>query len=132
MVLKIDDTGNQVNIRDKENQRKMIFLKSHPSLNTNDLNDMVNFATNNNIDILTNIPLMFLLRKSKYQDLLWQYTRSLFYISQILISKVDETNNLNNTNNINIITEKKKIFEYSMSQLEIILLKYLILKRILK
>jgi len=87
LILKLDEEGKPIDIRIKENQLKMVYLKNHPALATGTLNEMIEYATTNNIDILTSIPLMFMLRESKYQDILWQYTRSLFYISQLLISK---------------------------------------------
>ncbi|AYV85282.1 MAG: hypothetical protein Satyrvirus9_8 [Satyrvirus sp.] len=85
LILKINKDGTPVDIRVKENQSKMIFLEPHMSIVKDDLGSMEEYATKNNINILTEIPLMFILRESKYKELLWQYTRSLFYISQILI-----------------------------------------------
>jgi len=117
LVLKIDDNDEPVDIRKKENQLLMIFLEGHPSLANNDMTSMVNYANQNNITIMTDIPLTFILRESKYQELLWQYTRSLFYISQILISKVDPDADSTNKS----VRQKNKILNDSMENLESIL-----------
>lgn len=117
LVLKIDHQNNPIDIKTKENQLKMIYLEPHTSLPNNNIQEMIIFATENNINILTDIPLMFILRESKYQDLLWQYTRSLFYISQLLISRVDSNADPKDKN---IIT-KRKIFDESAGYLESIL-----------
>lgn len=89
LLLKVDDAGKPVDIRKKENQVKMVFFSEHLSLCDNDMDKMIDHASKYNINILSEIPLMFFLRNSKYQNLLWQYTRSLFYISQMLNCKVD-------------------------------------------
>lgn len=91
LILKIDSNGNPVDIRNKENQLRMIYLKPHPSLVNNDMESMIQYGDKHNINIITDIPLTFILRESKYKELLWEYTRSLFYISQLLIAKIDPT-----------------------------------------
>lgn len=111
LVLKVDNNGNSVNIRDKDNQVNIIKLHEHYSLKENKLDKMIEFATENNITIFTNIPLTFMLHENKYQELLWQYTRSLFYISQILLTKMN--------NKTSIL--KKNIFDNSLLLLEEIL-----------
>ncbi len=113
LVLKIDDNGNPVNINDKNNQINIIKLHEHHSLKENNLDKMMEYAIKNNINIFTNIPLIFMIRENKYQELLWQYTRSLFYISQILLT----INQMNSKSNI----LKKNIFDNSLLQLEEIL-----------
>lgn len=97
LVLKIDENNQPVDITNKENQRKMVNLSGHPSLANDDFEGMVKHATQHNLAILTEIPLLFSLRESKYKQLLWQYTRALYYISQILISKTIETDTQNET-----------------------------------
>lgn len=117
LVLKIDENGKPVNIREKENQLKMIYLEGHPSLADNNLNDMISYATEHGINILTDIPMVFILKENKYQELSWQYTRSLFYISQLLISKIDTESDMSDI--VNVI--KKKIYDDAIEKLEIIL-----------
>lgn len=117
LVLKIEDDGYPVDIKNKENQRRMIFLEPHPSITNNDLDSMLDYADENNTTILTEIPLLFILRDSKYRDLLWQYTRLLFYISQILISKISPDADMNNPT----IIKKNKVFDDSLEYLESIL-----------
>ena len=117
LVLKMDSNNNPVNIRDKENQLKMVYLSPHCSLENDNMQYMIEYSETNNIDILPQIPLIFVLRESKYQELLWQYTRSLFYISQLLISNVNPDSDPNN----NLIIAKQKVFDDSAEKLEKIL-----------
>lgn len=120
LILKIDNKGNPVDIKNKENQTRMVYLKAHPAIVNDNINSMIKFATKHNIMIFTDIPFMFVLRDSKYQELLWQYTRSLFYISQLLISKVDRDRVDYVDKNIQ---QKKIIFDDASEKLEIILTK---------
>ncbi|XWV26452.1 hypothetical protein QJ857_gp0617 [Tupanvirus soda lake] len=117
LILKVNSDGSPVDITNKENQLKMVFLKAHQSLANDDLKGMLEHAAKYNITILTEIPLLFILRESKYQELLWQYTRSLFYISQYLISKVDSDADPKDKT----IMIKQKVMDDSFSKLENIL-----------
>lgn len=93
LVLKTESDGNPVDVRNKNNQLKMIYLLPHPSIAKDDIGEMTEYANKYHIDILPKIPLIFILKEGKYQELLWQYTRSLFYMTQILISNVDPDSN---------------------------------------
>lgn len=117
LILKVTSDGFPVDIRDKNNQIQMIFLEEHASLKTNNLKSMIDYATTNNINIFPEVPLMFILRDSKYKEILWQYTRSLFYISQILISKTEESDDPNNKT----IIMKRYVTSNSLENLEKIL-----------
>lgn len=88
LIFKLDATGLPVNISDKNNQLKIMVFAAHKSIDLDDLDDLINHATQYNIDILTGVPMTFILKKSKYQGLLWQYTRSLYYMSQVLLAKL--------------------------------------------
>lgn len=110
LILKTDN-NKSINILDKNYQLKIFELQPHSSIIDDDFQKMIDYAKNNNINILTNIPLLFILRESKYQQLLWQYTRYLFYISQVILSK---------QNNTQI---KEKVFNDSIEKIEEILLK---------
>ncbi|AGD92330.1 hypothetical protein LBA_00412 [Megavirus lba] len=117
LVLKVDDQDKPIDIRVKENQLKMTFFAGHSSLSDNTLESMILHATKYDIKILSDVPIIFILRESKYRELLWQYTRSLFYISQMIITKTDSNAELTTIN----IT-KKKIFDESAIYLENILI----------
>jgi hypothetical protein len=93
LVLKVNEDGSAVNVRIKENQSKILDLDEHKSLKNNNLDDMIIHAQTHNIDILPDIPFDFILRQSAYRDLLWGYTRALFYISQIIISDNSKSKN---------------------------------------
>lgn len=110
LVLKVDSNGKPIDLTNKENQLRMALLTPHPSLESDDMELMIKHANKYNINILTQIPLNFILRDSKYQKLLWQYTRSLFYISQIIVSKVNPNADLNDK----ITMTKEKISEESI------------------
>jgi hypothetical protein len=118
LILKIDANGIPIDITNKENQLRMAFIDAHPSLANDDMASMIEHATKYNINILSDIPLIFILRESKYQEILWQYTRSLFYISQILISKVDPNANFHDE----ITIAKQKILDDAINKLETILI----------
>lgn len=113
LILKIDDNGNPIDIRNKSNQLRMVYFYPHPSLANNNLESMISYANDNNINIMPDIPLTFILRDSKYKELLWQYTRSLFYISQLLLSKCDAEK---------MDLERKNIFDDAAEKLEEILI----------
>lgn len=117
LVLKVNPDQSPIDIKDKENQRKMITFQEHSSLTDNDINSMITYSSKYNINIFSDVPLTFILREGKYQQLLWQYTRSLFYISQVIISKVESKADMNNPVNV----YKKNIVDSSMKKLEDIL-----------
>lgn len=119
LVLKITKKMEPINIQNKENQKKIMDLEGHPSLYSDDLDAMIKFASKNNLTILTDIPLMFILKESKYQELLWQYTRSLFFITQILIlnSGLNLHDEKKNKTNDNIIKNIMDILESILSRI---------------
>lgn len=117
LIFKLDSEGHAVDIRKKEFQSKMIYLLEHPSLEENNVSSMIEHVTENNINIFPGIPLMFVLRTSKYQGLLWQYTRLIFYMTQLFLSNTGP--NLNSTDRYTIT--KQHIFDNSALRLEEIL-----------
>ncbi len=117
LVLKVDSDGKPIDLSNKENQLRMALLTAHPSLENDDMDLMIRHANRHSINILTEIPLVFILRDSKYQKLLWQYTRSLFYISQIIVSQVSA----NADPNDKIVIIKQKISEDSLEKLATVL-----------
>jgi len=100
LVLKVDSYNKPLDLSDKSNQLSDVCLKlnPHPSIVNNKIDRMISYASNNKINILTSIPLTFILRTSPQQEMLWQYVRLLFYISQMIISNPDgdESNELKN------------------------------------
>ncbi|BCS83073.1 hypothetical protein QLL95_gp1050 [Cotonvirus japonicus] len=119
LMLKTGSDGNPIDLKNKENQVKILEFNEHIAIKNNNLKDMCEYADKFNINILTGIPLTFILRQSKYQDLLWNYTMSLYYISQLLFSKTSETADLTNP----VIIFKRNIFDESAEKLELILCK---------
>jgi len=100
LILKVHN-GTTVDIKNKENQLKIFDFNCHPSIENGNMSDMVKYLSNNPIDILTGLSLSFFLTEGTYRELLWQYVRSIFYISQMVIS----------VNGMNDNPKKKKIFD---------------------
>lgn len=119
LTLKVNADNTPVDIGLKENQLKMCCFEPHTSLIANDLDSMIAHAQEYNLCALPDVPLLFSLRESKYRSLLWQYTRSLFYISQLLVNKHNKTNS-------------KQLTNQSTAQLEIILTNIATLEQELK
>lgn len=119
LILKIDSDEKPVDIAVKENQLRMLYLQGHPGLENDDMNSLIEHADANKINIFTGIPLTFILREGKYQALIWQYTRSLFYISQALISSSGQ----NGTDLDDLSQLKQQIFDDAAEKLEEILIK---------
>jgi len=124
LSLKVNPDGTPVDIRDKANQVKIIFLAGHPALSSDTLSDLLSYIGTNKVDVLAGIPLSFILKPGTHQGLLWQYTRSLFYFSQLILSKGrsdEQTNAL-----------KQDIFDTSSNLLEEILVKIAELENVAK
>lgn len=117
LVLKTEPDLTPVDIQDKNNQPRIYFLPVHSSIINNSVNDMIEYASTNDINILTDIPLNFILRESKYQELLWQYTRALFYISDFIVSNIK----VNGTTNDRKILARLKNMDDAIKNLEVIL-----------
>ncbi|MEM3062417.1 MAG: hypothetical protein QW303_02575, partial [Nitrososphaerota archaeon] len=115
LVLKIDSDGKPINIRDKKNQLRMVYLKEHSSISKDDVESMIEHAINYKINILVGVPLTFILCDGKYKKLSWQYTRALFYITQLLISNVGKEERDKNAN------FKQEVFDDAAQKLEVIL-----------
>lgn len=105
LILKTNADGKPIDIRKKDNQRKILTLSPHESIKNDDIKQIITHATTYNINIFTNVPLMFVLRESKYRELLWQYTRCLFTLSQILASNVKMPNNEQSVSEKNIVSD---------------------------
>lgn len=87
LSLKVDHLNNPVDIKDKQNQNRLMQLQEHESLKDDDLESMLAYLTTHNICIFPNISLAFFLVGNKFSDLLWDHTRLLFYMTQFLLSK---------------------------------------------
>lgn len=110
LILKVDSDFDPVDIQDKSNQGKIISLSAYPALQSGNLKEIIKYSTKHKIDIFTNIPLLFMLKAGPHQQLLWLYTRALFYISQLILSKThpdaDQTHPT--------IIQKNKIYNESL------------------
>ena len=114
LILKVTDDLKPVNIKEKSNQLKILNFKGQPALYTDNLTEMIDYTNQHNIDILTDIPLFFMIRESKYQDLMWLYCRALFFMSQMLVCY---TSNQSDPR----YALKKDIYDESLKQIEKIL-----------
>ena len=92
----------------------MTYLNAHPSIDNNDIESFIEYSNKNNIRAIVGVPIIFFIRNHKYQDLLWTYTRAIYYITQLLISRYSEDADQNDP----IIVQKNKIREIAMDMLE--------------
>lgn len=92
LSLKIDNKNKPVDISNKENQKIILKLSGHKSLYDNNLEEMIDYIKVHDIMVITNLSLRFIFTNTKYQDLLWQYTRLLFFTTQFLLSKHKKNN----------------------------------------
>lgn len=86
LVLKTDNDCKQLDLADKSVQTKCAILPIHPAIKSDDLMQLIDYAESTQINLLKDIPLSFILSQSKYQTIIWQYLRCIFYITQALIS----------------------------------------------
>uniref|UniRef100_A0A6C0C908 Uncharacterized protein n=1 Tax=viral metagenome TaxID=1070528 RepID=A0A6C0C908_9ZZZZ len=107
LVLKLDGNNNPVNLKDKENQYKLLSLREHSSLCNNNMNDMLAHISQHKICTFPNITLSFFLTENKYSELLWDHTRLIFYMTQFLLAK-----------NHNSDPEKEQVFTIASKFIE--------------
>ena len=117
LSLKINLNTTPINISNKDNQKRMIYLSPHPSVTNDNLTEILEYSNKYKINVLSGVPLTFILCEGKYQNLLWQYTRSLFYITQILISTITNTTNAELSTDPDMIT-KQLLMSDSLSNWE--------------
>lgn len=116
LVLKVTSNGKPIDLSNKENQLRMIHFREHSSIKNDNMEEIVKYANIHKIELLSDLPLMFVLRESKYKELLWQYTRLIFYLTQVLISQIDTKTNPKESK------IKSKVFDDSLNELENILI----------
>jgi hypothetical protein len=90
LLLKMDNNNKPVDIQDKNNQTKMIYLTPHSSLQENNLENFLAHTQKYHICIFKGVPSNFILKDCKYRELIWQYTRLLFFISQVILTKTEK------------------------------------------
>lgn len=115
LILKVDN-GLPINISDKNNQAKILSFEEHPAIKSGDLNEMLTYLKKHPVDILTNIPLTFLL-SGKQKQLVWLYTRALFYTTQLIITETDP--NADQTNSR--IKLKNDLYEEALKTFAVVL-----------
>lgn len=85
LIFKTDQKGNVLNLRDASNQSNMSKLNPHPSIPNGNVKPFMKFVTSNEIDFLQGIPFTFVFKDEENRYLLWQYARSLYYMTQLFI-----------------------------------------------
>lgn len=85
LVLKVAEDGQCLCLEDKSLQTKMAEFRPHSSVIQDDIKAFMEYADANGIEIMRGVNTSFILHTHKYQSLVWEYTRSLFFISQFLI-----------------------------------------------
>lgn len=86
LALKVTKKNNPIDINDKNNQAKILTLKEHPAVINDQLDAMVTYAHTHGTELLQGIPLWIFLKDSKFQQLIWQYIRLLYLVSQMIIA----------------------------------------------
>ena len=87
LVLKVNKNGSPIDVNLRQNQVQILDLKAHASIYQDDLQQMVEYAGTSSINILTGVPLSFVLKPGKYLELMWHYTKVVFFITQLILSK---------------------------------------------
>lgn len=116
LQLKIDE-DKPVDITKSESQVKIIHWSEHGSIRSNNVDEMLAYSEKYNVKIFKNIPLSFIIRPNKYQGIIWQYTRALFYISQILVCSMTSTQTDTEQLKNNIINDSLDILDDIFAQI---------------
>ena len=102
LTVKVTQSGNPVDVLNKQNQPIIMNFRGHNSLYSNNLQEMLDYCDAQNLEILNKLPLSFLLyTNKKFQTLMWDYVRALFFISQIVICNKSENINEQFKNTVN-------------------------------
>lgn len=121
LVLKVNDDSTAVNLRDNQNQLRLPFLSAHEAIISDNVESMFEYSLENKIDIIVGVPLVFTIQESKHRELIWQYTRALFYISNYLTSRVNSILLPANRTEDELIAIRKSNIDEATKKLEVIL-----------
>ena len=113
LVLKTEN-GKILDITNKKYQSCIIKLEPNKYIFETSSSKMYKFLKKNNIDILNGLPLIFCLKSGPYSELTWEYLRCLFFMSQVLLSRIPEMDKFK---------EKQFYVDQSFDELENILVK---------
>lgn len=99
MLLKINSDGSIINMKDKTAQLRILEFNPHPSILDGNLKNFLEHISKYNMDLFQGVPLQTILRETKYRDLLWHHTRSIFFITQIILTNNSTDTMKNSINN---------------------------------
>ena len=100
LTLKTDPDNNPLDVKDKNIQKKILSYQPHQSLETGNPKKLKKWVTNNKVMLFTDIPLDFVLEPNAMQDIIWNYVRSVFFITQNLLSNVADGADMTDKKNI--------------------------------
>ena len=86
MLLKATADGLPINLKDKSAQINILKFQPHDAIINGNVKIYLQHNTKYNMELLAGIPMEFILRESKYRDLLWHHIRSIFFITQITLT----------------------------------------------
>lgn len=90
LSLKVDESGNPVNIGNKELQSKMLQLSALQPIQSQNLGEMRRFLKETEITLFYGIKLSFFLKKCKHEEVTWQYLLLCYHITQILVASLSD------------------------------------------
>lgn len=117
------DNGEPISLKNKNAQSKILDYLPHKSISNNDFDEFIEYASKHNSHIISGIPVTFMLNNKKDNcELIWEYIRYLFYMSEVIMYKsIDNKNKLltvNATNAQNILINIAKIESNIISEIE--------------
>lgn len=87
LSFKVKPDGTLANPSQREDCRMISTLSPHQILYSEDYRAAREFADEHDIKPITGIPLSFLLKEGRFQELSWLYIQSIFFISQYISAK---------------------------------------------
>lgn len=126
LAMKVDEEGNQLNIKDSSIQNKLLSYEPFAPIKTKDLQAMRNIVKDNDVSLFLGVNLSFILEKNKqnkHEEVTWRYLLACFDISQIYFA-MEESDDV-------ILTEATNSLENNFARIKI-LEKKLNINKILK
>jgi hypothetical protein len=87
LSFKVKPDGTLANPSLREECRAIYSITPHPIMYSEDMEAVNTFINENDINPITGIPLKFLLKEGRFQEISWLYIKSIFFISQYILAK---------------------------------------------
>jgi hypothetical protein len=93
MVLKVDLQGKPLDLKNQDHQKDLITFKGNPHIISGNKQKYLDYLKQNypDVQLLPSIPMSFILisAKDKFDLIIWQYLRSLFHLSEMILLPED-------------------------------------------